>query len=70
MELEAGSWAGDVVHDWIEFAADIPVESAFSARNERDNEQCFKTVPFVSLGMTIFTLAPKRFKFNNWDPNQ
>jgi hypothetical protein len=59
-----------VVHDWIEFAADFPVESAFSARNERDNEQCFKTVPFVSLGMTIFTLGLKRFKFNNWDPNQ
>jgi hypothetical protein len=70
VDSETGSWAGYVVRDWIEFAADIPVESAFSARNERDNEQCFKTVPFVSLEMTIFTLAPKRFKFNNWDPNQ
>jgi hypothetical protein len=47
-----------MVHDWIGFATDLSVESAFSTRNERDDEQCFQTVPFASLGMAIFHFGP------------
>ena len=53
-----GSWAGDMVHDCIGFAADFPVQSAFSVRNERDDEQCFQTAAFVSLGMASFHFGP------------
>jgi hypothetical protein len=52
------SWAGNMVHDWIGFAADFPVESAFSVRNERDDEQCFQRATFVSLGMASFHFGP------------
>ena len=34
------------------------VGSAFSMRNERDDEQCFQTAPFVSLEMVIFHFGP------------
>jgi hypothetical protein len=52
-------------HDWVGFAADFP--ASLLNRNEED-ARLFPSNGAVS--MEIFTLTPKQFKLNNWDPNQ
>jgi len=62
-----GLWAENMVTIGSGFAADFP--ASLLNRNEED-ARLFLSNGAVSTEMEIFTLTPKQFKLNNWDPNQ
>jgi hypothetical protein len=54
-------------HDWVGFAADFP--ASLLNRDEED-ARLFPSNGAVSAEMETFTLTPKQFKLNNWDPKK
>jgi len=62
-----GSWAGDVVHDLLQISCWIGFLCANRKGLMNSASKRRRLCPWVWL---FFTLAPKRFKLNNWDLNQ